>query len=91
MLRSFCVPIVLVLRWEYVERMTPPSQAQNQPSGAMVKALREGAELTLSDLANNAEVHASHLSRVEAGAKGIGPERLHRIAAAIAHKIGAPK
>ena len=71
--------------------MTPPSPAQNQPSGAMVKALREGAELTLSDLANGADVHPSHLSRVEAGTRGIGPERLHRIAASIARKIGDPK
>lgn len=71
--------------------MSTARRTQNQPIGATVKGMREAAELTLSDLATASGVDASHLSRVESGARGIGPDRLHRIATAIARRIGGHK
>lgn len=46
--------------------------------GALLRAIRNGEELTLSGFAERIEISAQNLSDIERGRKGVSPERAAR-------------
>lgn len=55
--------------------------------GEALKALRNSAGLTLEQVAQEAGVSATHLSRVETGARNASPAWIGAVAEAIAHHL----
>lgn len=58
--------------------------SQRALSGATLRALREGAGLSLREVAAWADVHYSHLARVENGERDVTPALADRVTRAIA-------
>jgi transcriptional regulator with XRE-family HTH domain len=61
------------------------AQAVRQTLGAVLRARREAAHRTLSEIAAEAGLSPAHLSEVERGRKDVSVERL----VAVAHALGA--
>lgn len=59
--------------------------------GASLRALRTLAGLTLEDVASQAAVSASYLSKVESGTKEASPVWIGRVSAIIARHLQATK
>lgn len=64
------------------------TETPTTPGGAL-RALRAAAGLTLEQVAQEAGVSHTHLSRVETGAKAASPEWIGAVAEAIAHHLKA--
>ncbi len=58
--------------------------------GAALRVLRTEAGMTLDQVASEAGVSATHLSRVETGARQANPEWLGVVAEVIARRLKAP-
>lgn len=56
-------------------------------AGTSIRALRQMANLTLDEVAKEAGVSASHLSRVETGEKHASPQWLGTVATVIARHL----
>lgn len=67
--------------------MFPPTVTQASALGAMLRAMRQGVGMSLSDLAERVGAHKATLSRIENGQRVAGAELLSRIAQVIADEI----
>lgn len=71
--------------------MFTPSPDQLPHTGAALRAMRTGAGLSLSDLADRCNTTKSTISRFERGQRLISAELLARIARAIADELATKR
>lgn len=69
--------------------MFTPTQTQLAPMGAALRAMREGVDLTISELASRSGTTKSTLSRFENGQRTISADLLSRVARVIADEAHA--
>lgn len=67
--------------------MATEQKPNASPLGPVLRAIREGAEMSRRSLAKTAGVDHSHLSRVETGERDISPEMLLKVLTAIASRL----